>query len=497
MKDKRLHKFIAITLSVTLLTFSASKVTRVYALGTTATIAGTAFILTGAVYISYIALTQGQIVLPVAEDLHDWLGDIGRKVSQFSSGAEAYQDIYQQISREPLTNIIDGVWTWTQDRIKSFVNDFSDTRIITDILGYTEFINTSNIPYNGFTYPYTFSMLPTLFAPWIDAQPKNFMTLSQIQDSENCSISFYNGAGILYHYGETYWIMPTSITNPVRNILLPNNYYSAEEYYDGSWHQINNILIACGVANYANGNTKYVMPLDVTDPALILGNPGYMTISGDMVVPLFPQEVIHVQATDEDLPLVIPENESVNLPTWVDPDNDNRPIIPWVPIPELPTDVPVPSGYNGISQWGFNLQDLLDKIEDLAGQLIDIGGIAALINEFAGLHGDNYYLEYNDGDTNFYTYYQPTIYDNDTEYVTYNIDVSHTDEHLPVDLNTIELYTHNHYLDEVRRSAIAGGSIIRDLTVFWYDVDSTIIYIFFGSCIAILVAAFIGKWGHS
>lgn len=123
IKNKIFVKFIMVTLLCAFLTLNVGKVTRVSAaFSSVAAVAGTAFILTGAVYLSYIALTHGEMVLPAADEMHNWLGGIGRKVSQYPSGQATYQEIYQNLAREPVTGVISDVWTWTQEKLKSYLN---------------------------------------------------------------------------------------------------------------------------------------------------------------------------------------------------------------------------------------------------------------------------------------------------------------------------------------------------------------------------------------
>lgn len=490
MRNKIFTKIIITTLLVAFLTFNVGKVTRVSAVGTTAAIAGTAFILTGAVYLSYVALTQGEMVLPAAENMHNWLGGIGRKVSQYPSGAAAYQDIYQGLLRDPTANVIDGVWTWTQDRIRDFVNDFSDTRIISDMVSYDGVVATDWIGTNGFTYS------PVILANYIGGTSET--DTFAYYESIGFTITQNTGPRVVKYTNDntTYTFSNLAVNYQVRNYMTERGTYFMQ-YYDGNaWQTFNGYqYYSYSASRY--GTDYYLVPHNYNPYYSIQLQMGNITTTNavEYAIPMFPDNVIYDSVNDRDLPMVIPVGET-QLPSWVDPDNNNRPIIPWVSIPQLPVNVNPPSGYVN-PQWGFNLQDLLDKLENLAGQLIDIGAIASLINEFAGLHGDNYYLEYNDGDTNYYTYYQPTVFDNDTEYVTYNINVSEQEDIIPVDLNTISLYTQNRYLEQIKDSAIAGSSMLRDLAVFWHDVDPEVTYIVLGCCILVLIGAFTGKLGHS
>lgn len=491
IKNKTFIKFIMVALLCTFLTFNVGKVTHVSAaFSSVAAVAGTAFILTGAVYLSYIALTHGEMVLPAAGELHNYLGDIGRKVSQYSSGAAAYQDIYQGLSRDPLAGFIDGVWTWTQDRLKSFANDFSDTRINNDILSYDVDVDT----YYTISTSYDYSSMNILPAPSNVMYNGNLMSLDEFI-SQGLDVVFSYGAKIIRSLsGNNYYIVGTNITEPVRNYLYQGFYYP-QKFVNNQWVDASGLFYSAYVY-YSGNRVGNITNAFSPDYYLYTSGVGYDFYFGASAFPVFSQADIYDSETGEIIPAEVISPVKTVSPQWIDPDNDNRPIIPWVPIPQLPANVTPPTGYIQ-PQWGFNLQDLLDLLEDLAGRLIDIGGIAALINEFAGLHGDNYYLEYNDGDINYYTYYQPVVYDNDNEYITYNIDVSEVDKELPVDLNTIQLYTNNRYIEAAKSAALNGGSLLRDFVVFWYDVDSMIVYVIFGSAIVTLIAAFIGKWGHS
>lgn len=496
MRNKILTRIIITTLLCAFLTLSVGKVTRVSAVGTTAAIAGTAFILTGAVYLSYVALTQGEMVLPAAEDMHNWLGSIGRKVSQYPSGAAAYQDIYQGLLKDPTANVIDGVWTWTQDRIKSFVNDFSDTRIIDGIVQYDLEVDISALPLNGYDYAFTFENIPDVIRQQY-ASDTTFEALI----SNGWTITPYSQWNLAYYSSAAGHgaLIPININyENVRN-YFDGTYYKVQAYNGNTWIDLTGssylgylAVRSDNAVRYLNPNISYLNYWGMSTSAQV-----YNVLSLQASYPLIGNAVIYNSVTDETTELVVPETTEIVKPSWVDPDNNNRPIIPWVPIPDIPTGVPTPPGYTGPPTWGFPLAELLDLLEELAEGLIKIDAIARLINEFAGQHGDNYYLEYNDGDTNYYTYYQPTVFDNDTEYVTYNIDISEQEDVIPVDLNTISLYTDNRYLDQIKQSAINGSSMLRDLAVFWFDVDPEVTYIVFGCCILILIGAFTGKLGHS
>lgn len=490
---KGFRRFICVTVLCALLMVSMGRVTRVSAVVTTAAIAGTAFILTGAVYISYVALTQGEMVLPAAEEMHNWLGSIGRKVSQYPSGAAAYQDIYQGLLRDPTANVIDGVWTWTQDRIKSFANDFSDTRIISNIVGYHEYVDISQIATNGFTYSNQVT-IPDLYY-----YNSSYYTRSQLNNI-GLTVGTFPGKTIAHTLNNNIYFINTELEGSVRNLYKTNGKYIAQILVDGVWTQDFPTNSKWGNPVYAISDQSFfgtAIPLVSIDYYTLTRSVYSYSFTHERTYPIFPMEVIHDEASDRDLPMVIPESDRLQLPSWVDPDNNNRPVIPWLPIPDLPFDVPTPPGYTGPPQWGFPLQNLLDLLESLAEALLNIDVIARLINEFAGQHGDNYYLEYNDGDTNYYTYYQPTIFDNDTEYVTYNIDISEQEEVIPVDLNTISLYTKNEYLDAVKQSARNFGDAIGEYVAFWHNSDYTLTYTILGGFVLILIGAFIGKWGHS
>lgn len=478
IRNKSFINFIcAISIVTVLLVTITGRTIPVKAVVTTAAIAGTAFVLTGAVYLSYVALTQGEMVLPVAEEMHNWLSSIGRKVSQYPSGASAYQEIYQNLARDPAVNIIDGIWTWTKERIKSFVNDFSDTRIISDILKHYVAVSDDLTPTNGFVYGDVSTPQEVYFNG-------NYFTFDQFPTN-----SIVSGERVYSQYYDSF--LYTTETRPLRNVLNANGLYSVQVYTsDNVW--VNITSLDTGIYVYGE---RYGVGTNSIHPAYyVRGVSSSVYPLNAISIPCLPNAVIYDAVNDVDLPMVISQTE--NLPSWVDPDNNNRPIIPWVPIPQLPDNVTPPTGYVN-PQWGFNLQDLLDKLEDLAGTLIDIGSIAALINEFAGLHGDEYYIEYNDGDTNYYTYYQPTIFDNDTEYITYNIDVSEQQDTIPVDLNTIQLYTNNDYLSEIKYRSQKFGETLGEYFVFWHNSDPMTVYVIFGSVIVILIGAFIGKWGHS
>lgn len=485
------RRIICVTILCALLMVSMGRATRVSAVGTTAAIAGTAFILTGAVYLSYIALTQGEMVLPAAEEMHNWLGGIGRKVSQYPSGAAAYQDIYQGLLRDPAANVIDGVWTWTQDRLRSFANDFADTRINENIAGYYEHQDITYIPTNGFNYQNLHVLNETVSGQPFTYYAAQGYTILPMGNIIAVNRSDYQGSTILY---PAY----TNLQGEWRNLLKTNGKYVIQHYVNGAWVTERPYYALGFTATLPNENSAfYPFPGQLAYYKSFYNSGAAGQVLAEYDWPLLQNRVIHDEDTNVDLPMVIPESDVLHLPSWVDPDNNNRPIIPWVPIPDIPTGIPTPPGYTGPPQWGFPLAELLDLLEELAEGLIKIDAIARLINEFAGQHGDNYYLEYNDGDTNYYNYYQPTVFDNDTEYVTYNIDISEQEDIIPVDLNTIQLYTHNNYLDEVKNAARSFGSAIGEYVAFWHNCDPVVTYTILGSFVLILLGAFIGKWGHS
>ena len=480
MKTLRLHKFIAITLCVTLLTVSASRVTRVSAVATVTAVAGAATLAVGIGFLSYCALTGMAIHCPnTVADLRDWFTSVGQKVIQYPSGRAAYDELYPQMINEPLTDILDHTWDWTTDKILAFANDFADTRIISNIVGYWEPVEAGAAT-NGFDY-----VFPLVNIPNVD-------TGNQPVDSS----WIYTGPQLVYgEYQDTYYLAHTT-SGTYRNLLLTSDEYVVQQLVNGTWVTVHQLVTGGQEPNngrYLNTyNTGHGFCYNIS-----WYGPSSLTYTAS-VKPLLPYEVIHDEATDTDLPMIVPEDTFVG-PSWpdvLDPDDEvEYPIVPYV---EYPVDV-YGGGQNPNPRWGFNIEDLLDILADLGEAIFDLTVLRELLNRFAGDHsGDTYiYYDYSENGTTYnnYNYFTNVNYGDD--YVTYNIDVSHVDEELPVDLNTIQLYTNNRYLDEVKRSAIAGSSIIRDLVVFVYDIDPGIVYVFFGSCIAILLAAFIGKWGHS
>lgn len=491
MRNNFFIKTICVILMTALLTFSVGRASRVYAIGTSvAAIAGTAFVATGLIYVSYLALTGASISVPRSADLYNWLDGIGHKVAQYPSGQAAYQEMYEYYAfNEPVSNFIDGVWTWTEDKLKAFINDFCSVGIIGDIVGSYQ----STAPLADFDYSSIIIDLPSdIYIGGFDGP----YTLNQLLSN---GYSFIYSQGYRFITTPTHYIQFWSSEYPVRNIRTrygSSYVYSIQQFINNTWVTPSRIPATVATV-FRNGSfVGYLYGVNATRLNIDSGYAGFPIYQTD-----FPQLVdmeIYDSSTGELIP-ALDETQYLNHPNWNNNDDDNMPIVPWVPIPELPSTVPTPSGYNGISQWGFNLDDLLDQLASLSNSLLTLGAIAELINDFAGLHGDQYYIEYNDGDTNYFTYYQPAnTYNYDDYYVTnYNIDVSDIDEHLPVDLNTISLYTNNTYVDTVKSSSQKGSTILRDFFVFWHDVDAEIVYVLFGCAIVTLVGAFIGKWGHS
>lgn len=68
---------------------------------------------------------------------------------------------------------------------------------------------------------------------------------------------------------------------------------------------------------------------------------------------------------------------------------------------------------------------------------------------------------------------------------------------LPVNLNEIEVYTHNEYLDTIKKYSYDFADTIGEYVAFWHNADYETVYALLGSVIIIIIGAFIGKWGHS
>lgn len=495
MRNNIFTKIIITTLLVTFLTFNVGRVTRVSAVGTVATVAGTALLATGVIYMSYLALTGAEVRLPVADDIELWLKDIGTKVVQYPSGAAAYQDMYEYYAmKDPIANVIDGVWSWTQDRLKSFTNDFANTQLIQDIVSYEVELDVLP-PALNYDYPFEFTaqnrvlnVNGTIYPDFSDYFPSSY------------TYDYPSGTRVILD-GNSYFIMFNARTTLTLRNAVRDGIFFVEYNNNGVWTTLNSLDLSIHADVVEYGIRYYLLP---QLPAYISTYPmdwfssqsAQSTYLGTSIYPRLADEILYNYNTGETTEIVDREStEVVNTPQWNDPDNDNRPIVPWVSIPDLPATIDVPSGYTGIDQWGFNLEDLLDNLSDLGESIFDLAVLKELINSFAGLHGDDYYLYYDNGDTNYYTYYQPTIYEGD--YITYNYDISDQDEVMPVNLNEIHLYTDNRYLEQIKHSAIAGSSIVRDFAVFWHDVDPEITYIVLGCCILVLIGAFTGKLGHS
>lgn len=491
MRNKIFTKIIITTLLVTFLTFNVGRVTRVSAVGTVATVAGTALLATGVIYMSYLALTGAQMRIPVANDIELWLKDIGTKVVQYPSGSATYKEMYEYYSiHDPISNVIDGVWSWTEDKLKSFANDFADTRIIDNIVSYESSISTYWQAANG--YEYDLTVIPDYISGNSDTDTFEYY--------ESIGFSFAAVTGPKYVVAMSDGTVSFSnLVNDleVRNYLTSDNTYMAQYYNGSAWVDLGNYT-GSSYTITRDSNTYFLNVFAARPYWYVMAtSPVSYTVTSSIeyAYPFFPDELIYDSVNDEYLPLVEVSDTQNNLPSWIDPDNDNRPVIPWVPIPDLPTSIDVPSGYTGLDQWGFNLEDLLDNLSELGESIFDLAVLKELINSFAGLHGDDYYLYYDNGDTNYFTYYQPTIYEGD--YITYNYDISEHEDVMPVNLNEIQLYTDNRYLEQIKESAVAGSSMLRDLAVFWHDVDPEITYIVLGCCILVLIGAFTGKLGHS
>lgn len=472
------RKSFAIGLLVAFLVTTTGKAVPVKAVGTTVVaVAGAATLAVGIGFLSYCALTGMAIHCPnTMEDIQGWLTGVGERVVQYPSGHAVYDEIYQQMLDEPAHALLDRAWSWTRDKLMDFTNDFSDTRIISDILGYWEPAPAGTAT-NGFEYAFPLVNIPNVTT---SNTPINTSWL-------------YTGPQVLYgQYEDTYYLAHIT-SGTYRNLYLTSGEYVVQQLVNGTWVTVHDLVTGGQEPNngrYLNTyNTGYGYCYNISwyGPSSLSYNASAQ--------PLLPYEVIHDEATDTDLPMIIPKDTLVG-PTWPDVnDTDEEVEYPIVPYTELPLDV-YGGGGNPNPRWQFNIEDLLDILAELGQAIFDLTVLKNLINALGGEDGNIYYDITVSGDTyNNYEYYITNHYNYGD--VTYNIDVSDTDEHLPVDLNTIQLYTQNRYVDQFKQSAIAGGSIIRDLVVFWYDVDPEIVYCLFGACILTLIGAFIGKWGHS
>ena len=102
---KGFRRIICVTILCALLMVSMGKATRVSAVGTTATIAATAFILTGVVYVSYLGLTQASVALPVVDDLHTILDKVLDKLVIQKDIVKPYDQYYQAMYEDHLQQV--------------------------------------------------------------------------------------------------------------------------------------------------------------------------------------------------------------------------------------------------------------------------------------------------------------------------------------------------------------------------------------------------------
>lgn len=499
-RNKIFSRIIVVTLLMTLLTFKVGRVVEVKAVGTTiAAAAGTALLAVGIVYCSYMALSGAAVHIPDTDQINDWLTDMGTKVVQFPAGRAAYEELYPQligIGDEPLISMLDRAWTWTSDKLKSWANDFSSVEVIENIATFTELVDVEQVPTNGWTY--TFNLVSQGNSVYRNG---DVYTFNQLIADNWIFGALPTGVKIVLNgtYNTKYSLVHTTSTDTVRNYMINENRFKNQHLVNGQWTDFAPTdwvySAPCSRNGYYYNYGPFLTDLEMYE---IQGSPKRISFSIEQSYPLFPDAVIYDSVNDRDLPMVVPSSEVIvrnpQYPT-LPPEDDNKPVIPYLKLPYDPTWIDPITGTPGGGNWGFNLAQLLDTLEDFARSLMEIGALADLINAFQLNSGDEYYISYNEGDDYYYEYYTITNFSDDT-YI-FNIDVSEADKHLPVDLNTIQTYTKNRYLDTIKESAESGSSIIRDLVVFWYDVDPEIIYIFFGCSITVLIAAFIGKWGHS
>ena len=486
---KHLNRIIIVALLTALLTFNVGRVQSVKAVGTTiAAAAGATLCAVGIAYYSYLMLTGAQVRIPsTSQAIQDWLTETGRKVVQYPSGRAAYEELYPRMLRDPLASLIHDfldseVWTWTAEKIKLWANDFSSTDVAGALAAYTVATTEDLYPTNGFSYTITADFPDEIYTNWYRGTIEGF-----VQNVGQFYVDTANTVYYDYGFGRAL-IAHTDINQTVRNLRIIDNdqYKYVPQYLDGNiWRSYSSISWRTGYIKV--GDYYYDVCLFSNGDIWRWQQNSRFTIYGSdqrgivLTSPLFPQAVIHDQTTDTDLPVVpIPTDLVEQRPQWPilqDPDDEHLPVIPYYQTPWDPNWIDPVTGNQGGGNWGFGLDDLLDLLEQLAEGLIDIGILKELINDFARDSGDTYYISYDDsvtGDT-YYQYNTITniTYGDDIVY-QYNIDVSHVEEELPVDLNTIQKYTSNRYLDTIKQSASGIGSVIGEWFAFWHNVDAEI-----------------------
>lgn len=481
---KRSYRFVVVLLLLTtLLTFDVGRVTKVDAAAIAIAVAGGALLATGAVYVGYLALTNGKVYMPygTGSNVQQYLTDLGRKAMEYGTFLGLYSKVYNFLSRNGVNTLYDYDVTLSRDDLIDAYNSAKDINIIQE---QAKFYVPADTPMstNGFNYDYD-----VLYANEYVYAGGQFNTLESLG-----GVLFTGSRAIVQR-----WLTPDQSTYAYytvfledgiyRNLYTVNNNYVVEKYVNGTWTR-NISLYYGGSCTYNNRSYYLSVYPDNANFCYQLSNT-IPTISVTNTYPILPDEVIHDEATDRDLPMVevSPDHYQLN-PNWND-DSDPEPQFPIVPYVQLPSQ----------NNWGFNLGDLLDKLEELGQNALTAGILGELINQFKNsLTGSPSYDEYsfyNNGDTYYIDYYSNTY--NEFGDTVYNIDVSEQENIIPVDLNTIQRYTNNQYLTVIKERAETFGETFGELVAFWHNCDSEIIYAFLGASIIVLLGAFIGKWGHS
>lgn len=503
LRKIQIRRIVVLLLLVTFLTFGVGRVTHVSAVATTVGVVTAALIGTGAVYMGYLALTGADISIPTT-NIDNWLEGIGRKAVEYGTTAGIYSKLINYLHGNGIESLGDYNVDFGRSDLLQFYNNFKDIYLNKEIMSFTEPLS---IVYPGLPIDY-YTGVTMVQTPYNRIRNDIGYPNGQIYSLEYLESQYLTDIGTgtriaLDYYTDAsehvFYTVPLNDTGTFRNYkyqerLSNGTYvtrYKVQKLVDNSWvdtstlnHYITLRLDNGDIYGYINPYNYNTFHLTSVNQSQYVGTSTFPRLPDVDIYDSLTGEVVEA-GTPVDIIIADSPNWPANTP---DPDDENNSIIPFVPYVELPSN----------NNWGFNLGDWLAEIINRSGQIISASALGDLINAFKNsLNGTqiyNDYSYYNNGDTYYIDYYSNTY---QGDYNIYNIDVSEYEDIIPVDLNTIQQYTTNEYLTQVKENAVSFGSVIGDWFVFWNNSDPVLTYTILGGAIMLLLGAFIGKWGHS
>lgn len=477
--------FICALLIFTLLTFQIGHVKRAEAFAITGTVVAASLLATGAIYLGYLTLTGAEVKLP-RENVADYVTSIGDKITQYGTGAGIYATVYNYLFNNGVEALGDLNVDLDSETLLDFYNTSKDIAAIQAQLSFYQAANP-DAPTTNFDYPFTISPMPSTVNVYGDIKSFDYVI-------NTYSFPYFpyahrvieNDANHTMFYA--YYSYNNSADYEMRNIKYTNGHYGVQTLINGTWTDTNYLRDAF----YSPSSD---LTLYMSNGLLYLDRSSHSDTYFYRTYPPLTDAVIYIQSTGEIIETV--QNEDgvyVPSPEWPnnhDDDNNKYPIVPYV---ELPTSQP---GNYVPSKWGVNMGDLLDTLENLADDLVTVGTLGNLINDFKNsLNGTDTYNEYeyyNDNDYT-YNYYYNNVIQNDNNY-NINQNIEKDEYNMPVDMNNIRLVTDNEYINALQSDITNFTDTGADILALWHNSDYLTLYIVMGSAIFVLVCALIGKMG--